>query len=104
MGNFLLQFEICFESRDPVFVVMRTEGVDAEGFGNCAVVGAVVDEEGLIGCGLLTFEHHAENLWRGLHHLALVTQVEAVEIIVDGMMAAIERWGAGPLHHKGIGV
>ena len=40
--------------------------MDAEDFGGCAVVGTVVDEEGLIGCGLLTFEHHAENLWRRL--------------------------------------
>ncbi len=56
-----------FQHRNPVFVVVGAEGVDAEGLGGFAVVGAVVDEEGLVRGGLLALEHHLEDGWRWLH-------------------------------------
>ena len=97
-------FCVIFESGNPIFVVLGTEGVDAEGLGGGTVFGAVVDEEGFVGCGLLTVEHHLENLGRRFHDLTLITEIEVVEIVVDGVMATIERWRAGPLHHVGVGV
>ena len=72
--------------------------------GGFAVVGAVVDEEGLVGGGLLALEHHLEDGWRGLHQSALVAEVEVVEVVVDGVVAAIKVWRARPLHHIGVGV
>ena len=45
----ILNLEIALECRRPVFVVLGTEGVNAEGLGYCTVLGAVVDEEGLFG-------------------------------------------------------
>ena len=93
-----------FQHRNPVFVVVGTEGVDAEGLGDFAVAGAVVDEEGLVGGGLLALEHHLEDGWRWLHQAALVAEVEVVEVVVDGVVAAIEIGGACPLHHVGVGV
>ena len=93
-----------FQHRNPVFVVVGTEGVDAEGLGGFAVVGAVVDEEGLVGGGLLALEHHLEDGWRWLHQSALVAEVEVVEVVVDGVVAAIKVWCACPLHHIGVGV
>jgi len=93
-----------FQHRNPVFVVVGAEGVDAEGLGGFAVAGAVVDEEGLVGGGLLALEHHLEDGWRWLHQAAFVAEVEVVEVVVDGMVAAIEIGGACPLHHVGVGV
>ena len=93
-----------FQHRNPVFVVVGTEGVDAEGLGDFAVAGAVVDEEGLVGGGLLALEHHLEDGWRWLHQSALVAEVEVVEVVVDGVVAAIKVWCACPLHHIGVGV
>ena len=83
---------------------MGAEGVDAEGLGDFAVAGAVVDEEGLVGGGLLALEHHLEDGWRWLHQAALVAEVEVVEVVVDGVVAAIEIGGVCPLHHVGVGV
>ena len=93
-----------FQHRNPVFVVVGAEGVDAEGLGDFAVAGAVVDEEGLVGGGLLALEHHLEDGWRWLHQSALVAEVEVVEVVVDGVVAAIKVWCACPLHHIGVGV
>ena len=49
----ILNLEIALECRRPVFVVLGTEGVNAEGLGYCAVLGAIVDEESFFGCCLL---------------------------------------------------
>jgi hypothetical protein len=49
MKMIILNLEIALESRNPVFVVLRTEGVNAEGLGYCTILGAVVDEEGFFG-------------------------------------------------------
>ena len=46
-----------FQQRNPVFVVVGTEGVDAEGLGDFAVAGAVVDEEGLVKPTKQTLSH-----------------------------------------------
>ena len=78
--------------------------MDAKGLGGFAVVGAVVDEEGLVRGGLLALEHHLEDGRRGLHQAALVAEVEVVEVVVDGVVAAIKVWRACPLHHIGVGV
>ena len=78
--------------------------MDAKGLGGFAVVGAVVDEESLVGGGLLALEHHLEDSRRGLHQAALVAEVEVVEVVVDGVVAAIEVGGTCPLHHVGVGV
>ena len=45
----ILNLEIALECRSPVFVVLRTEGVNAEGLSYCAVLGAIVDEESFFG-------------------------------------------------------
>ena len=86
----------------PVLVVLRAKSMDAEGLSSGAVLGAVVDEEGFVSGGLLSTEHHLENVRRRLHDLALVAQVEVVEIVVDGMVAAVEGRCASPLHHEGV--
>ena len=90
---FVTIFSVFSEHRGPVFVVVGAEGVDAEGLGDFAVAGAVVDEEGLVGGGLLALEHHLEDGRRGLHQAALVTEVEVVEVVVDGVVAAIKVEG-----------
>jgi len=54
---FVTIFSVFSEHRGPVFVVVGAEGVDAEGLGDFAVAGAVVDEEGLVKPTKQTLSH-----------------------------------------------
>ena len=78
--------------------------MDAEGLSSSAVRWTVVNEECFVRGGLLATQHQVENVGRRFHHTAFVAEVEVVEIVVDGVMATIKGWRAGPLHHVGIRV
>ncbi len=93
-----------FRKLRPVLIVARTKRLHAQSLCGPDVHLAIIYKQRLFGRGLLTFQHHAENLLVGLHHATLETQIHLVEIIAERMTLAVKRRTVGPHHHKRIRV
>ena len=67
-----------------------------ECLGGRYITRTIVNEECFSRIETFTFQNMAKELWVRLHHSDLITLIERIEIVADGMARTIEIGTVGP--------